>query len=455
MAVVNVGDRFGRLVTVKKTHACKNGRKIIQWVVDCDCGNQKRVSQDSLRSGNTKSCGCLRNDYYKDIKKNKRNVKHGMYGTPEYRAWQSMLNRCNNINNKKYSNYGGRGIMVCEGWLDFLSFYNDVGNRPGDGYILGRHDIDGNYDKKNVYWTTQAQQQNKRRSGRILSAFGRTQSLIDWAKELDITAATLWARLKRGWDVERTLSTPNMGTGLKKMIGEKFGQLKVLQRAADSYEGKTQYYCSCSCGKKTIVRAVDLRLGNTKSCGCLRERNPKLWKGYKKISGIYWSNIKRNAAIRKLDFKITIEEAWDLFVSQDENCALSGVELYFVSDYTRQKLKQTASLDRIDSNKGYVIDNIQWVHKELNMIKNKFDQENLINWCKLIAKHNTEEKLEFSDPADEARFNRGVRDAEYCCANQKKTSEMFKEGWDFANQRETNEMYKKGWDCVKERMKGK
>jgi len=111
---------------------------------------------------------------------------------------------------------------------------------------------------------------------------------------------------------------------------------------------------------------------------------PCKWKGYKLISGDYWGNLKRGAANRGIEFNVSIQDAWNLYEHQSSKCALSGANITFVRRYAEDRDKQSASLDRIDSSKGYVIGNIQWIHKVLNHLKWDITQDELLYWCKLI-----------------------------------------------------------------------
>lgn len=113
------------------------------------------------------------------------------------------------------------------------------------------------------------------------------------------------------------------------------------------------------------------------------------WTGYEKITGAYWSSVVYGATkARSLSFNITIMQAWELFLKQNGKCAMTGIDLSFAKlnkDWSTGK--QTASLDRIDSSKGYEIDNIWWVHKRINMMKKEMSVEEFQNWCILVANH--------------------------------------------------------------------
>lgn len=142
------GQRFGELEVLVRAASRKGGT---YWLCRCDCGVEKEIWAGNLRSGSRKSCGCSR-------------TKHGMWTTPEYRAWQSMLNRCRNPNNQKqWKNYGGRGIEVK--FTSFEEFFAEVGKRPSPKHSIDRINNDGHYEPGNVRWATKKQQTQNRRKG--------------------------------------------------------------------------------------------------------------------------------------------------------------------------------------------------------------------------------------------------------------------------------------------------
>ena len=137
--------------------------------------------------------------------------KHGCAAregkNPTYSCWSAMMQRCLNTQRRNYSNYGGRGITVCAEWRDFRNFLRDMGERP-DGKTLDRIDNDGPYAPWNCRWLSFKDQQNNKRTNRLLTAFGRTQTLTQWAEEVGITPSGLSNRIGRGMAVETALTKP-------------------------------------------------------------------------------------------------------------------------------------------------------------------------------------------------------------------------------------------------------
>lgn len=150
-----------------------------------------------MNYGRIKSCGC-----YKKKKTIEKNTRHNMSDTPIHRIWSTMKSRCNNPNHEHYKHYGGRGIKVCDRWLDFNNFYADMGDPPFEGATLDRINNDGDYCPENCRWATRKEQAtNKRdRSDAVyLTHDGKTQTQAAWAKELGISPATIQSRRKKGW----------------------------------------------------------------------------------------------------------------------------------------------------------------------------------------------------------------------------------------------------------------
>lgn len=158
---MHAGDKFGRLTAVEFVRYANTSLvpSHSYWLFKCDCGNTKEVKVCHARSGHTTSCGCFQRE---DIAR--RQTRHGMRDTAEYKVWAQMLQRCNNPNDAKYVYYGARGISVSPEWHDFVVFMRDIGFRPSENYSIHRKDNDGNYTKDNCKWATDEEQVGNKRA---------------------------------------------------------------------------------------------------------------------------------------------------------------------------------------------------------------------------------------------------------------------------------------------------
>lgn len=136
----------------------------------------------------------------------------GGKATPEFRCWNHMLSRCFNPNVENYKYYGGRGITVCERWRNsFEAFLSDMGPRPTLKHSIERNKTDGNYEPANCRWATKAEQSRNMRSNRMVEFQGKTMIFGDACALAGIARLTVFQRLKRGWTIERALTTPVRG----------------------------------------------------------------------------------------------------------------------------------------------------------------------------------------------------------------------------------------------------
>lgn len=171
------------------------------------------------------------------------------------------------------------------------------------------------------------------------------------------------------------------------IIDKKFGKLTVI-KYEKSENGRSIWQCKCDCGNIKSVFAQNLVNKHTSSCGCLNQsgKGNKNWNGCGDMSGSMWLQIvKRNKNGNYNNFNITKEYLWDLFLRQNKKCALSGIDLKFDSKQTCRD--GNASLDRIKSDRGYEIGNVQWIHKDINWMKLDFDQDYFLNICKIISEY--------------------------------------------------------------------
>lgn len=192
-----IGKKFGRLTILEE---CEERDKYHYKVYKCkcDCGNIIYVNSNKLKSGNTKSCGCL---------KIEKLTKHEKCNTRLYSIYYNIKSRCYNEHYRDYKDYGGRGITVCDEWKhDFKNFYNwAMDNGYKEGLTIDRIDVNGNYTPDNCRWATLKQQGNNKRNTVYLTYEGKTRSLSEWADELGVKYSRLYTRYRRKWTTKEIL----------------------------------------------------------------------------------------------------------------------------------------------------------------------------------------------------------------------------------------------------------
>lgn len=202
-AIDLTGQRFGRLVVLSRTD---NKGKNTAWLCKCDCGNITKVITPNLKGGKSKSCGCGVIDSLI-----KRSRTHGeSHKTRLYSIWRGMKDRCYRQTHPYYNHYGGRGITVCPEWKTSYVAFRDWAKSHGysDDLSIDRIDNDKGYSPENCRWASNAQQANNQSRNRQITFQGRTQNLTQWAEELGISFPVLHYRLKHGWSIEDSLTTP-------------------------------------------------------------------------------------------------------------------------------------------------------------------------------------------------------------------------------------------------------
>lgn len=195
MKIDLTGMIYGRLLVIKEVGRKNKG---ILWECICECGNIKNISSNMLRIGDAKSCGCYNIQKLKERRKYEYGEKEKHKS--EYWAWQDMKQRCYNIKNKRYKDWGGRGIKVCARWLhSFENFISDIGLRPSNTHSLDRYpNVNGNYEPSNVRWATNQEQSRNKTTNIWLEYNGVRKIQKDWAKELMISEKTIKTYLNKG-----------------------------------------------------------------------------------------------------------------------------------------------------------------------------------------------------------------------------------------------------------------
>jgi hypothetical protein len=194
------GKRYNRYI-VKSFAGRVNNRSY--WNCICDCGNEKMVESHALKIGHTKSCGCL-------PKEIPNGLKHGLSAHKIYAVWNSMRGRCNNPKNKAYKNYGARGISVCDRWLCFDLFIEDMLDTYRVGLTLERRDTNGDYEKTNCYWDGRKAQARNRRNNKIVTYRGLCASLAEVCEVFKVDERLIRRRIRDGWQLADAIETPVM-----------------------------------------------------------------------------------------------------------------------------------------------------------------------------------------------------------------------------------------------------
>ena len=205
-----VGKKYGRLLVIERAESYKGKTK---WLCKCACGNECIVYGVSLKSGNTRSCGCYKTENAKKLYSTVRQNDKHLYG-----VWNAIKQRCNNPNNRSYHNYGGRGIKICDEWANNYKTFYDWAMCAGyeKGKEIDRIDCDGNYEPDNCRFVDIETQANNKRNVKLYTINGVTKSLTQWCKEYEMNYGMVRQRIiKLGWTIEDALIKPKQGTQTK------------------------------------------------------------------------------------------------------------------------------------------------------------------------------------------------------------------------------------------------
>lgn len=200
LAIEMMDKQFGRWTVIGRGENTPKGQA--RWIVRCECGNEGIKEGTVLRDGRSQSCGCRKLDLLVI-----RSTKHGHATqgiTPTYHSWTGMVARCTNPKHRSYAGYGGAGVTVCERWLTFSNFLEDMGEKP-KGKSIDRKKGAMIYDKDHCRWATGIEQGRNRSNNRFLTRDGVSKLLVEWAEELNINPATLSYRITHGWTDEEAL----------------------------------------------------------------------------------------------------------------------------------------------------------------------------------------------------------------------------------------------------------
>lgn len=195
-----IGQKFGKLTV---TRFNKSLKKIVYWDCLCECGKETTIRKTNLLSGNTTSCGCQK-AIQSAIRSRKLLTTHNLSFHRLYNVWVNMIRRCTNIKNKSYSNYGGRGITVCDHWLDIKNFIRDMESSYKEGLSLDRIDNDGGYSKDNCRWATLEVQMNNMRNNVKFNG----ESCYQASRRLGGSHGLVHSRLKKGVPIESAFVLP-------------------------------------------------------------------------------------------------------------------------------------------------------------------------------------------------------------------------------------------------------
>lgn len=230
-----------------------------------------------------------------------------------------------------------------------------------------------------------------------------SMSIVDFCKSKGISDRTFYD-YKNKYNITKT-KYQVAENKKRSLIGKKINRWTVIDYVGRINSNTGMLKCRCDCGTLQNIKYYDIKTNQTKgcnlcskierskSCGKYQRKTGKdhpQFSGYEEISGQRWSVIRSNAKTRKLEFSITKEYVYNLLIEQDFKCKLSGLNID-LGKPGRKNVRWTATLDRIDSTKGYIEGNVQWLHKDINTMKWNFQQDQFIQYCRMISENNKNE----------------------------------------------------------------
>lgn len=202
------GQKWGKMTAIKFVawKVWRSGKRDPVWLWRCDCGNEKECLATNIKSGQVQSCGCYLAQRMREVHTTHGAARHGSVARM-YRIFMGVKTRCDNPKSPNYKYYGARGIKCF--WSYYEEFLRDMGPTYINGLTIGRIDNDGHYCKENCRWETYLQQGRNKSTNRVIEYNGKSQTLSEWAQELNIPESTLTSRMDMlGWSVEKTLTKP-------------------------------------------------------------------------------------------------------------------------------------------------------------------------------------------------------------------------------------------------------
>lgn len=187
------GQTFGKLTVVMLIGRSK-------WLCKCECGELVQHTESKLVNDGVsacKKCGLS------------ANTTHGMSRSPEYNSWRKMIGRCTDKDDKSFKDYGEKGIKVCERWMDFNNFIEDMGLQPEPNMTIERVESTGNYEPDNCTWATRKEQARNRSTSKILTLNGEAKTVAEWSEIYGHKRTLIADRLEQGWSVEDAITKPS------------------------------------------------------------------------------------------------------------------------------------------------------------------------------------------------------------------------------------------------------